>query len=341
MTLSHDTPTSDETHPDGRGSDGHRRPRAVPFSRSGSTLAIVERLLAAALAGDELDVPAGAASARVVELAVQVGERLKEVTTGVAGTAHLLEGASEEMFIKISELTSACETAVDHAREINAKAASIAENVESVAERATAFSAQADSLARSSTEAIEVSRQAADMADASLELGDRLTTSAKEIEDVVQIIARIAGQTRLLALNAAIESARAGDAGEGFGVVAKEVKDLATQTHNATAEISARIKQMLLATNESAASFREIAAVVSRVQTLQKTTSETIYQQSALTTTLDHAAATTAVGSEQMAASVALATDEVQDCLRTANELGEHSMRLLGMSTELGRLSGA
>ena len=345
MTLLHDTPTadattSDEMTPRGRGPRRRWRPRAVRFSRGGTTLALVERLLAAALAGDEPDVPGWAASTRVVDLAVQVGERLREVTTGVAGAAQLLEGASEEMFIKTTELTSACETAVDHALQISAQAAAIADDVESVAERANAFAEQADTVARSSSEAIEVSRQAAEQANASVELGDRLTTSAREIEDVVKIIARIAEQTRLLALNAAIESARAGDAGDGFGVVAKEVKDLATQTQAATAEISARIKQMLLATDESATSFREIAAVVSRVQDLQNTTAETIHQQSALTMSLV-AAATTAVGSEQMAASVALATEAVQDCLRTAKELGEHSMRLLGMSSELGRLSGA
>ncbi|HEV2509413.1 methyl-accepting chemotaxis protein [Bosea sp. (in: a-proteobacteria)] len=94
----------------------------------------------------------------------------------------------------------------------------------------------------------------------------RLTENAGKIRDVVQLIEAIARQTNLLALNATIEAARAGTHGRGFAIVASEVKALATQTADATAQISARIATVDTALSQAAQAITGIASRAGAVE---------------------------------------------------------------------------
>jgi methyl-accepting chemotaxis protein PixJ len=79
-----------------------------------------------------------------------------------------------------------------------------------------------------------------------------LEESSQKISKVVSLIGRFAAQTHLLALKASIEAARAGEEGRGFAVIADEVRTLASQSAEATAEIASLVGMIQNETREVA-----------------------------------------------------------------------------------------
>lgn len=71
-----------------------------------------------------------------------------------------------------------------------------------------------------------------------------LSEYTAQMKSIILMIDEITSQTSLLSLNASIEAARAGEAGKGFAVVASEISALATQTQNATDNITVLINNI-------------------------------------------------------------------------------------------------
>lgn len=99
-----------------------------------------------------------------------------------------------------------------------------------------------------------------------------LEKTSLEIGDIVGIINNIASQTNLLALNAAIESARAGQYGRGFSVVADEIRDLAEDSIASAEKINRLISQTQEITGQARSSMlEEREAVVDGQDLVEKT----------------------------------------------------------------------
>jgi DNA-binding LacI/PurR family transcriptional regulator len=84
-----------------------------------------------------------------------------------------------------------------------------------------------------------------------------LSKQTKQIGGIIDAVKRIADQSRLLALNARIEAARAGEKGRGFAAVAKEMRDLAEQSKEATLRVREILTEIQRATDTAVVATRE------------------------------------------------------------------------------------
>lgn len=202
--------------------------------------------------------------------AVQTSLKISRQASGaLSQSATTLDTATGAASALANEVASTAEQTVSSMQSGAAATEQLATSVREIGEQAS--------------RSADVARQALERAQSTKDSVAGLAEQANRIGEVVDLIDRIAAQTNLLALNATIEAAHAGEAGKGFAVVAQEVKTLATQTANATTEISSRIGSIQSATQKSAVEIEGIARVIGEVSAIATAIAAAVEQQTAVT----------------------------------------------------------
>jgi twitching motility protein PilJ len=116
----------------------------------------------------------------------------------------------------------------------------------------------------------------------------QLAESSQEVSQIVAIISNISEKTNLLAFNASIEAARAGENGQGFRVVADEVRRLADRVTDAAREIQLLVTNIQQETTEVLKAMEVgTAEVVAGTQSVEET-KDTLKDLAALSQTIDN-----------------------------------------------------
>ena len=90
------------------------------------------------------------------------------------------------------------------------------------------------------------------------------SAQAEDISKIVGGIELVTRQTRLLSLNAAVEAEKAGELGRGFGVLAKEIRQLAQQTELFLKDIEVLLREIQGAVSLGAAGVEQFVEEVRR-----------------------------------------------------------------------------
>ncbi|MFN5817972.1 MAG: methyl-accepting chemotaxis protein, partial [Pseudanabaena sp.] len=116
----------------------------------------------------------------------------------------------------------------------------------------------------------------------------QLAESSQEVSQIVSIISGISEKTNLLAFNASIEAARAGENGQGFRVVADEVRRLADRVTEATREIQLLVTNIQHETTEVLKAMEVgTSEVVAGTQSVEET-KDTLKGLAELSQTIDN-----------------------------------------------------
>ncbi|HEY1749338.1 MAG TPA: globin-coupled sensor protein [Xanthobacteraceae bacterium] len=213
----------------------------------------------------------------------EVDSAIADFSGAIGEVLEAIQEASASLTSTCTNLKSAAGDTLDRVTSASSAFSETAQRVEWTATATEELSNSIQEIGEQASRVLARARSAVADADRAQQAIGSLNEAAERIGSVVDTISAVAGQTNLLALNATIEAARAGEAGRGFAVVASEVKALASQTSNATKDISEQIAAIQAATKGSVNEIHSISHTIGELSSVSTSIASAVEQQSVTT----------------------------------------------------------
>jgi methyl-accepting chemotaxis protein len=280
-------------------------------------------------------------------------DNLRSQTVSIQEGVNVLASSAAEILASTSQVaSSAAETAtavnettvtVEEVKQTTQLAAQKARHVADSAQKSLQVSQNGT---RSVEDAIRGMGRIREQMETVAESIVSLAEQGQTIGEIIATVNDLAEQSNLLAVNAAIEAAKAGEHGKGFAVVAQEVRSLAEQSKQATAQVRTILNDIQKATNAAVMATEQGSKAVEAGEKQSasageaiRVLAECIIESANASTQISASSQQQMVGMDQVALAMdnikeasslsVTSTQQAEQSAQNLNELGQRLKRLV------------
>ena len=198
---------------------------------------------------------------------------LQQDTASLKERADFCNDGTKQISQAMEELSVTAVTLAENVQDVNAKSLEMGNAITDINRDVQVLSDNSNHMDKANEDAAKSIETVLDSSNRSSAIVEKITNQIEEtnqaissINEAVDLIMDITGQTSLLSLNASIEAARAGQAGRGFAVVADEIKKLSEQSAQGADAIKQVADNIFEKSNESVALVNEVRELIGKEQ---------------------------------------------------------------------------
>ncbi|MEW5727668.1 MAG: methyl-accepting chemotaxis protein [Pseudomonadota bacterium] len=187
-----------------------------------------------------------------------VAAKTRSVAEELSVAVNQIRASAQQQAASVAEQLSAVEETNATVAEITQSGAQITGRAQEVERNALVAAGGAEQGLRAVESTVQAMDAIRDQVEATARTIVSLSERTQAIGEIILTVNAIAERAHLLALNASIEAAAAGEHGRTFSVVAGEIKRLADQSRDATAQVRANLGEIQQGINSSVMLTEEV-----------------------------------------------------------------------------------